>query len=528
MRPNLALLNAALRRMPVWTVWLLGLMPLALLGLDLAQDNLGVDPIPRIEHRLGRTALYFLIGGLAITPLQRFAGVRLIHLRRVLGLLAFSYICLHVMSWALLDMGLAGGQILRDIAKRPYLLVGMASFVLLLPLALTSNDAAIRRLRRNWRRLHRLIYLAVPLAGLHYLWVGKLAKPAPILWLAVTLMLVALRLPGGLRVKGRVMGLVFALVVLMLAGLAGGAVHFQLTQPVQTIALVVIAAVAGGAVMLGPLRGLLILVPAVVLFALWYGTITPRNDRIWAFDVARGVTGQVQGDRVTLHNLRDFDWITRTSAHQRWRETEVDISQITSVDLITSVWSSPLIAHTLISFGFADGQHIVFSGEIRREKDELFSSLGGFFRQFELVMIAATESDIVHLRTNIRREDVSLYPLDATPKQARDLFLRYIDRANGLAGRPEFYNTLTSNCTTIIFDLARAVDGRLPLDWRIFASGKIAAYLHDIGLLAPGIPMEVVTERARISQRAQQAGADVSDFSRLIRQGGVKELQSEP
>lgn len=320
-------------------------------------------------------------------------------------------------------------------------------------------------------------------------------------------------------------GLAFVVMVLILAGLAAGAAQFQMAQPAKGIVLALIVAITFIILALGPRRGWGVMLPAALIGAVIYGSIKPRNDRVWEFDVARGVTGLVQGDQVQLHNLRDFDWITPTSAHQKWSDVTVDLSQITSLDLVTSVWSSPLIAHTLVSFGFADGQHVVFSAEIRREKGEKFSSIGGFFRQFELVMIAATEDDIIRLRTNIRREDVALYPLNVTPEQARDLFLRYIDRANRLAKQPEFYNTLTSNCTTIIFDLARAVDGRLPFDWRILASGKIATYLHDLGLLAPALPMAEISRKARISKLAQQAAPDGTPFSVLIRQGGVAELQ---
>lgn len=188
-------INAEIRRVPVWLIWILGLLPLALLVADTVQNRLGVDPIPKIEHRLGRTALYFLIASLAVTPLQRFIGLRLILWRRTIGLLAFTYICLHIAAWALLDMGMIWGQVLRDIVKRPYLLVGMSAFLLLLPLALTSNNLSIRRMGgAAWRRLHRLVYLAVPLAGLHYLWVGKLVQPAPVFWLVVTLGLLILRM----------------------------------------------------------------------------------------------------------------------------------------------------------------------------------------------------------------------------------------------------------------------------------------------------------------------------------------------
>ena len=187
-------LNPLLRRIPLWLVWGLGLLPLALLLYDGFRGGLGVDPVVTIEHRLGRTGYYFLIAGLAVTPLLRLTGLSLIRFRRALGLLAFAYIVLHLIAWVWFDMGLIWRQMLSDVVKRPYLTMGMAGLLALLPLALTSNDASIRRLGgKLWRQIHRLVYLAVPLAGLHYLWVGKVFEAAPLLWLGFVLLLLALR-----------------------------------------------------------------------------------------------------------------------------------------------------------------------------------------------------------------------------------------------------------------------------------------------------------------------------------------------
>ncbi|MDO5529137.1 MAG: protein-methionine-sulfoxide reductase heme-binding subunit MsrQ [Paracoccus sp. (in: a-proteobacteria)] len=190
-----ATINAFLRRIPEWALWLAGAVPLGLLGYDLMAGQLGVDPVRDIEHRLGRTALYFLVATLAVTPLARFAGLRLIHLRRALGLLAFSYAALHIAAWALLDMGLLWAQMLRDVTKRPYLLFGAGAALILLILALTSNRASIRRLGPWWRRLHRLSYLAALLACLHWLWSLKIITDwAAFVTLAILLLLI-LRLP---------------------------------------------------------------------------------------------------------------------------------------------------------------------------------------------------------------------------------------------------------------------------------------------------------------------------------------------
>ncbi|HEY0301260.1 MAG TPA: DUF4105 domain-containing protein, partial [Rhizomicrobium sp.] len=200
----------------------------------------------------------------------------------------------------------------------------------------------------------------------------------------------------------------------------------------------------------------------------------------------------------------------------RWETRRYSLDRLTSVDLVSSVWASPAIAHTLISFGFADGGHVVFSAEVRRERGEEFSEIGGFFKEFELVMIAADESDILRLRTNIRRENVTLLPLRLTDAQARALFTAYVERANKLARQPQFYQTITANCTTVMFELARLVDRRVPLDWRILVSGYLANYLYDLGIIRTDIPLDRVLQQGAISQRALDAPAG-SDYSRVIR-----------
>lgn len=187
--------NGLLRRIPVWGVWLAGLAPLALLVWDTLAGGLGVDPIRDIEHRLGRTALYFLIVGLAVTPLLRITGISLMRFRRALGLLCFTYAALHVLSWIVMDMALMWGAMARDVVKRPYLIFGIGAFVMLLALAVTSNNLSIRRMGgMAWRTLHRLVYVAAPLAALHWIWALKTFPLEPGLWLVAILLLLGLRI----------------------------------------------------------------------------------------------------------------------------------------------------------------------------------------------------------------------------------------------------------------------------------------------------------------------------------------------
>ncbi|GAB1580760.1 DUF4105 domain-containing protein [Phyllobacterium phragmitis] len=246
------------------------------------------------------------------------------------------------------------------------------------------------------------------------------------------------------------------------------------------------------------------LAAGIAMFALfaWWSTIKPSLTRDWAPDVAHTVTATINGNQVTLHNVRHFDWRTITDFTLRWETDTYDLDKIETVDLFLSYWGSPAIAHTLVSFGFADGRHVVFSAEIRKTRDEEFSEIGGFFKEFELAMIAADESDIIRLRTNIRGEHVYRYPIRIDPAAARALFLLYLDTANRLAKKAEFYNTITTNCTTVVFDMARTLNPGFPLDYRVLLSGYLPGYLYDEGLIANGAPLADIERQAAIGARA--------------------------
>lgn len=194
-----------LRRLPTGVVWALGALPLALLVWDTLAGGLGIDPVRDIEHRLGRTAVYFLVASLCVTPLLRLARINLMKFRRPLGLLAASYAGLHLLAWVVLDMGLRWEQALKDIARRPYLTIGMAALAILLILAATSSNAAIRRLgARRWGMIHRLVYLAAPLALFHWLLAHKIWPAKPLLILGAVAILLALRLVWALLRRVRV------------------------------------------------------------------------------------------------------------------------------------------------------------------------------------------------------------------------------------------------------------------------------------------------------------------------------------
>ena len=256
---------------------------------------------------------------------------------------------------------------------------------------------------------------------------------------------------------------------------------------------------------------------AALLF--WWNAIPASNNRDWADEVAHIVAGVVNGPEVTLANVRNFDWRSPTDYTVRWENRTYDLDKLASADLLLSYWSGPAIAHTLVSFGFDDGQFVTFSVEIRKERTESFSEIGGFFKQFEMSVIAADERDIVRVRTNIRKEDVYLYRLNIPKPAMRSLFLSYVDTANSLAETPQYYNTVTANCTTIVFAMINHIaSGALPLDYRLILSGYLPSYIIDVNGFTPGFTLEQLRSGGAISSRAQAASI-APDFSRRIREG---------
>lgn len=187
-------INGALRRVPTWPVYLVGtLLPCWFLWLGLT-GGLGIEPIRELEHRLGELGLQMLLATLAVTPLRRFTGLSLLKFRRALGLLAFGYISLHLLVWLVLDIQIPA-RIWADILKRPYITIGMAGFLLLVPLAVTSSDGWVRRLGgARWRRLHRLSYAAVLLGAVHFVMLTKGWQLAPLTYLGLAVLLIALRI----------------------------------------------------------------------------------------------------------------------------------------------------------------------------------------------------------------------------------------------------------------------------------------------------------------------------------------------
>jgi hypothetical protein len=250
----------------------------------------------------------------------------------------------------------------------------------------------------------------------------------------------------------------------------------------------------------------------------WWLGIEPSNDRNWLPDVARPPTARFDGDRVTIENVRNFHYRSETDYDERWETRTFDLSKLCGIDMFLSYWGSPMIAHTITSWAFEDGQHLAVSIETRKEQGEEYSALLGFFRQFELYYVAADERDLIRLRTNHRGEDVYLYRLETPLPLARALLVDYLEEMNRLAERPRWYNALTHNCTTTIRRHVRQVAPRNPFSWKILVNGYIDQLGYDRGTIDTSLPFEELRRRSAISEKGLAAG-HVRDYSRVIREG---------
>jgi hypothetical protein len=258
---------------------------------------------------------------------------------------------------------------------------------------------------------------------------------------------------------------------------------------------------------------------AFALLLLWWMSIEPSNRRDWQTEVAVLPYATQAGDLVTLHNVRNFDYRTEQDFVARYDDRTFNLRTLDTVDLIAVYWAGDAIAHIIVSFGFA-GDHVAISIETRKEKGEAYSSIAGFFKRYELIYVVGDERDLIRVRTNYRQpqELVYLYRTRAGPEAARRLFLEYVQKINQLRDSPEFYNTLTTNCTTDVWLLVRALSGRFPLDWRVLLSGHFPEYAYDLDSLETSLPFEELKARSLINDKAHAADQD-PDFSARIRDG---------
>lgn len=253
----------------------------------------------------------------------------------------------------------------------------------------------------------------------------------------------------------------------------------------------------------------------------WFFTRTPGSDKQWTPDVARTPGITVEGDLLTVRNVRHFRYgASETDVAPRWDTRTYDLSKLRRVDYILSYWAGEAIAHAMVSFGFDDGQYLTVSIETRKEVGEEYSAVEGFFRQYELVYVFADERDLIGVRTSVRGERVYVHPLRTPPRRAREVLLDYIAHANALAEQPEFYNALTSNCATGVVRHFSS-DRWKPSPWTLglLLPGYSGRWAYDIGATDRSLPYETFRERCNVVDEARAAGLENPDFSRLIRVG---------
>jgi hypothetical protein len=261
---------------------------------------------------------------------------------------------------------------------------------------------------------------------------------------------------------------------------------------------------------------------AFIAFALvlaWWLTLKPTNGADWQPDVAKVAWAEIDGDVVTLHNVRNCDYRTKDDFTPRWETRTVRLSQITGVDLAVDYWGSPWIAHPIASFQFADAPPVCFSIETRMKTGQTYSAIGGLYRQFELIYVVADERDVIRVRTNYRRgEDIYLYRTTLNPAQARERFLEYLRSLDEMRERPRWYNAITTNCTTSIRAQHSAAE-HMPWDWRILLNGKGDEMMFENRTIATGgLPFAELRKKALINAAAKAADKSPG-FSRLIREG---------
>lgn len=320
------------------------------------------------------------------------------------------------------------------------------------------------------------------------------------------------------------------LAALVLLGVTGwGALALAVVGPGGNKGRLVLAALFGLAglaaiVALVLHRGLRFALPAfavaLVAIAVWWSSIKPSNERDWQPEVAKLAYATINGDLVTVHNIRNFDYRTETDFTPAYYDKTFDLKKLDSVDLVAVYWMGPAIAHLFLSFGF-EGDHLAISIEARKQKGEAYSSVKGFFREYELYYVVADERDVIRVRTNYRKdppEDVYIYRVVAPRENGRRIFLEYIRKLNGLRDHPEFYNTLTTNCTTAILTNSRVNPDSLPFSKKVLLSGYTPEYGYSKGRLDRSLPFEELKRRSLVNT-AGKAADQAPDFSRRIRAG---------
>jgi hypothetical protein len=320
-----------------------------------------------------------------------------------------------------------------------------------------------------------------------------------------------------IRVAGFAVG---GLILFLATAWAAGAMYFDL--PISSLrkpgAIVYVAGMLA-VLILSRKRGRGMAVVALCFAAVlaWWFTLKPSQHRDWKPEVAMLGNAIIEGERVTIHNVRNFEYRTESDFTPRYEARSYDLQKLRGVDLFVTYWGSPAIAHPILSFDFGEDGRVCFSIETRSRRGQSYSAIGGLYRQFEQIYIASDERDVIRLRSNFRQgEDVYLYRFVATREGARSAFLEYIRTLNDLHAQPRWYNAIDNNCTTAIRHQRTAAE-RAPWDWRMLANGYADQMLYERGTIERfGLPFDELKRNAHINERARAAN-DAPDFSERIR-----------
>lgn len=264
-------------------------------------------------------------------------------------------------------------------------------------------------------------------------------------------------------------------------------------------------------------RTALYLLAACAAVLVWWLNLSPTHDRHWGPLAAVLPSATIDGDLVTVRDIRNFEYRSATDFTPRYYDRTFDLREIRTLDFMIAYWgTNETTAHTMLSFGFSGGEYLSVSVEARAERGEEYSGIGGLFRKYELIYVLGDELDLIRSRTNFRNERVYLYPTVSPPADVRKLFLEIIKRVNEVKAKPEFYNTITHNCTTTLAASGRKILPPNPFDIRLLLNGYADRMAYENGWIASGDSFEVTRKRHYINQYVKDK-PDTADFSRLIR-----------
>lgn len=307
----------------------------------------------------------------------------------------------------------------------------------------------------------------------------------------------------------------FLMALISLFGI--GALYYATLEPdwLRDLLALSFAGIAGTTLFLMPApAGRYAWAGATTLLLLWYLHDPARNDRDWAPEYAIPATIGINGQTITINNIRNFAYRTETDPIPAYDDATFQLNQLATVDLVSSYWSNDTIAHIFLTFGFSDGRHIAISIETRRQRHFTYSTLAGFFHHYELFYVVADERDLIGVRTDIRHERVYLYRLQMSQAGKEALLLNYLTQVQKLDATPQWYNTVTDNCTTGILARARNIRS-IPYNWRLLLSGYAPDYAYQAGLLEHTMPFAELRQKSLITR---PPGAQITpDYSADIR-----------